>query len=274
MTLTALPDAPSRSDPPATFISKANAFLAGLVTFEGELNAALPTIEAAISAGAAVAGSATAYGTSTTSNTVGTGSKTWTIETGRGFQLGQYVSIADTAAPATNYMLGRITAHNSGTGSLTVSVDTSAGSGTKTAWTVALGAVSGRPAATAANIWAGSSTTVDITPDALFDSMAFIALTEAAAISAWTFADGFNRAVTLTASRTFVAPTGLYDGLSFVIKLKQGGSGSYTVSWPSFYDWGQAGAPSLSTTVGKVDYAAGIYDATEGKARMSFLKAS
>lgn len=35
--------------------------------------------------------------------------------------------------------------------------------------------------------------------------------------------------------------------------LKQGGSGSYTVSWPAAVDWGTAGAPTLSTTVGHTD---------------------
>lgn len=35
--------------------------------------------------------------------------------------------------------------------------------------------------------------------------------------------------------------------------LKQGGSGGYTVSWPAAVDWGTAGAPTLSTTVGHTD---------------------
>jgi len=35
--------------------------------------------------------------------------------------------------------------------------------------------------------------------------------------------------------------------------LKQGGSGGYTVSWPAAVDWGAAGAPTLSTTVGQTD---------------------
>lgn len=34
----------------------------------------------------------------------------------------------------------------------------------------------------------------------------------------------------------------------------QGGSGSYTITWPASFKWGTAGAPTLSTTVGKVDH--------------------
>lgn len=79
--------------------------------------------------------------TSTTSLTIGGGPQTLTIQTGKAFAIGQTVVIADTAAPSTNSMTGIITAHNSGTGSLTVEVSEVLGSGTKTAWTIALTAL-------------------------------------------------------------------------------------------------------------------------------------
>ena len=75
--------------------------------------------------------------TSTTSDTIALGSTTITIQTGKAFVVGQFVTIAYTT-DATNWMHGVITAHNSGTGSITVNVSASAGGGTYSAWTVAL----------------------------------------------------------------------------------------------------------------------------------------
>lgn len=75
---------------------------------------------------------------SSTSLTVGTGSKSLTVATDLSFAAGQYVIIADTAAPTTNYMEGRITSYSSTTGAMVVSVSTSAGGGTIASWTVSL----------------------------------------------------------------------------------------------------------------------------------------
>lgn len=93
--------------------------------------------EAAASAISAVNAPGT-NATSTSSVAIGTGSKTFTIQTGKAFVVGQFVVAADTSAPSTNYMVGQITAHNSGTGSLTINATLTAGSGTLTAWTIAL----------------------------------------------------------------------------------------------------------------------------------------
>lgn len=95
--------------------------------------------DAAASAASAINAPGTSA-TSTTSLTIGTGSQTLTIQTGKAFSVGQYVIIANTPSPA-NYMVGQITAHDSGTGSLTVNVASIGGSGTLSAWTVSLTAV-------------------------------------------------------------------------------------------------------------------------------------
>jgi hypothetical protein len=42
------------------------------------------------------------------------------------------------------------------------------------------------------------------------------------------------------------------DGETYLWIIQQGGSGSYTVTWPGTFKW-QSSAPTLSTTVGKVD---------------------
>lgn len=76
-------------------------------------------------------------GTSTTSLSVGTGSKSLTTQTAKTWFIGQFVIIANTAAP-TNYMIGQITAYDSGTGALTVNATSTSGSGTFTAWTISV----------------------------------------------------------------------------------------------------------------------------------------
>jgi hypothetical protein len=106
-------------------------------------NAAAQVTLATTQANAAAASATTALtapgtsATSTTSTLIGTGSKTFTIQTGKLFQVGGWVIVASQATPA-NYMHGQVTAHNSGTGSLTVNVTSIGGSGTLTDWLISL----------------------------------------------------------------------------------------------------------------------------------------
>jgi hypothetical protein len=75
--------------------------------------------------------------TSTSSITVALGSVALTLaQTGKAFAVGQWVSITDTAAPTTRWLAGAITAFNSGTGAMTVSVAVIAGTGSGTSWAV------------------------------------------------------------------------------------------------------------------------------------------
>lgn len=78
--------------------------------------------------------------TSTTSLAIGTGSKTFTIQTGKAFAIGQTLVAANTADPS-KYMTGRVTAHNSTTGSITLDVAETGGSGTLAAWTLSMGVI-------------------------------------------------------------------------------------------------------------------------------------
>lgn len=80
-------------------------------------------------------------GTSSTSVTIGTGSKSFTASTGKSWQLGMTIKIANTTTP-TNSMLGDVTAYNSGSGALTVNVTQTSGSGTFAAWTISQAGVS------------------------------------------------------------------------------------------------------------------------------------
>lgn len=98
--------------------------------------------------------------TSTTSVTIGTGSKTFTIQTGKAFSVGQFVIVSDQTTPA-NYMVGQVTAHNSSTGSLVISVSSTGGSGTLANWIVSLTAlanVAGAATLGGNNIYSGTNT--------------------------------------------------------------------------------------------------------------------
>lgn len=103
---------------------------------------------AVTNAASAAASAASALGapgtnaTSTTSLAIGSGSKVFTIQTGKLFSAGQYM-VAASAADPTNQMVGLVTAHNSGTGALTLSIVSFSGSGTKTDWVLSLASQSG-----------------------------------------------------------------------------------------------------------------------------------
>ena len=75
--------------------------------------------------------------TSSTSETIGTGSKTFTVSSGKPYQEGTPLRIADANAPETNFLDCVVTSY-SGT-SLTVNAFGFAGSGTYSSWTVNIG---------------------------------------------------------------------------------------------------------------------------------------
>lgn len=76
--------------------------------------------------------------TSTTSVSIGTGSKSLTLaQVSKAFVVGQWVSITDSVAPDSRWMVGTVTAFNSTTGAMTVNVLQSAGTFTGTSWVVA-----------------------------------------------------------------------------------------------------------------------------------------
>ena len=131
-TITALPTPPSRAtDTPTEFADNADAFLGALPTFVTELNAYGDDL-------ADSNGVANYSATSTTSVAIGTGSKSFTVETGKRFVAGTFLTIADSAAPTTNYLYGQVTSYNSLTGALVFDSQRVGGSGTKTNWLISL----------------------------------------------------------------------------------------------------------------------------------------
>ena len=126
MTITALPVAPDPATmTPEEFSEAAAAFVAALATFVTEANALAVAMNLN-----------STNDTSASSVAIGTGSKSFTVSTGKSYQPGMYLVIADTAAPSTNSMFGQITSYNTATGALVVNVLSVAGSGTITAWTI------------------------------------------------------------------------------------------------------------------------------------------
>ena len=124
--------------------------------------------------------------TSITSVAIGTGTKTFTVSTGKSYQVGMWLAIANTVAPATNSMVGQVTSYTTGTGVLIVSVPSygALGSGTYTAWTITLtaqpsAAISGamQPVTSAATL-AASRTAYGsgVVGDALFVSATVAAI--------------------------------------------------------------------------------------------------
>lgn len=118
----------------------ANAVASAAAALASKNDAAISETNAASSAASALTAPGT-NATSTTSMAIGSGSKAFTLaQTGKSFVVGQWVSVTNTAAPSTQWMLGAITAFTPGTGAITVNVVQSQGSGTLTTWAVAAAA--------------------------------------------------------------------------------------------------------------------------------------
>lgn len=161
MAITALPTPPLRSDP-TNFAARADAFLA-----------ALPTLQEEINATAAAMNLNATNDTSASSVLIGTGSKTFTVASGKSFQKGMYLTIANTALPSTNSMWGIVTSY--ATTSLVVDVLSIRGSGTLAAWTISQSAPNAEFAGAVA-IATDKPTPVDADELPLIDSAASFGL--------------------------------------------------------------------------------------------------
>lgn len=155
MSITALPSPPSTNDT-ANFATKADALLAALPTFVTETNA----VAVAMNLNSTT-------DTSASSVAIGTGAKSFTVTTGKSYQPGMWLVIADTAAPSTNQMIGTVTSYDTGTGALVMNITAILGSGTKTAWVISQtasgGAIAGPLATSGITGAAASGENDDIT---------------------------------------------------------------------------------------------------------------
>lgn len=145
--MTALPGVVDGMNAAVVYANAAADYNAEQVTLAGQ-QVTLAATQAGNSAGSAALAAASALtalnapgtsGTSTTSLTIGAGAQSFTTQTGKVWVVGQPAIIARTSAPDTARMSGTITAYNTGTGAMTVLVDTLLGAGTFSDWTIGLG---------------------------------------------------------------------------------------------------------------------------------------
>lgn len=131
MAITTLPTpAPARNQEAAEYVTNWDNLLAALPTLVTEIDAAVVAFNL----------NAT-NSTSTTSLLISVASKTLTVQASKSYVVGMTVTIAYTT-DATQWMRGIVTAYDSGTGSLTVSVSyISSVTGTYTAWTISQTAI-------------------------------------------------------------------------------------------------------------------------------------
>ena len=132
--------------------------------------------------------------------------------------------------------------------------------------TIKNAATGGRPdlSVTGGDTNIGLSVTTKGTGLILFNDGAYNAeatLTDQATIT-WDVSTSPVAKVTLTASRTLAAPTNGAAGQFISIAIIQGGSGSYTVTWNSAYEFTGDTSPTLTTTVSKADVFVFRYNGT------------
>lgn len=228
--IAALPDPPLRGvDTGEVFSEKTDAWHQGVAGFPAALNDFGPDlVDAAAAAG---------YSTVSVSNVaIGIGAKSFTVETGKMFVRGQLLTIADTAAPTTNYMWAQIDAYNFTTGVLDVTVLKVWGSGTKSAWNIGLSG----PQGPEGGAMLTSPTIVGTLTEASY------AITDGASVVIDP-ANGSRQRWTLGANRT--PTTTLANGQSVLLFIDDGAA--YSITWSSIgVTWKtNAGvAPTLNTT--------------------------
>lgn len=277
---TPLPQAPDRKRP-TTFADEGDAFLGALPTFGSEMAAIGAQAEANAAAAATAAATATSasasaasdaasasasassalnspgtQATSTTSVVLGLGSKSFTIQTGKAFAVGQPVTIADNAAPGTNWMAGNISAHTPGTGAITVNVLRISGSGTIASWTIALaGPVVASTTLAGYGITDGVATSGDQTVGGVktFSSRTVFGAASqekqvAIAASNIDLALGnyFTRTISGATSLTVSNTPASGVAASFILDLTNGGAGAIT--WWANVKWAGGTAPTLTAS--------------------------
>ena len=226
MAITPLPTPPSRDDP-TNFATRADAFLGALPDFATEANALAVSVNAdAVSADA----DATAAAASAAAATAAANVTKWVSGT-------TYTEGAVVWSP-TNYLTYRRKSTGGGT------TDPSSDS---TNWAQAAGTgdvtQTGTQTLTNKTIEAGTFT------NGYTEEVYAFNTGTAATID---LANGSVQIPTLTGNCTFTFPTAT-AGNSFTMLLKQDGTGSRTVTWPSAVQWPSGTAPTITATASKLD---------------------
>jgi hypothetical protein len=116
--------------------------------------------------------------------------------------------------------------------------------------------------ATQAEVNTGSDTTRVPTPATLQAKLySTQTLTDGATIN-WDLSLGAMATVTLGGNRALANPTNLVAGASYILIVKQDGSGSRTLSFGSSYKFASGTDPTLSTGLNAIDIIAFLSDGT------------
>lgn len=222
------------------------------------------------------AASALTNATSTTNTSVtaaGTTKSITFVETGRVFAKGQTISFAISATPA-NQMICRIDAVDNTAKTMSLTVLSSSGAGSATAWTIALAAVSGTPtsrqviggglatgggdfstdrtitvtASTPAQVAAGTDNATAVTPSSLAQSLEPQTLADGATIN-WDMSPKLSAKVTIGGNRNLAEPTNPRLGETYVLDIYEDGTGGRTMTFNVCYDFGGI-TPSMPTAAG------------------------
>jgi hypothetical protein len=158
---------------------------------------------------------------------------------------------SDAATARTNLGLGTAATQSTGTFAQVANNLSDLASASTARTNLGLGTIATEDEATAAQIQAGTASKA-VAADKLLASAAPQTLTDGATIS-WDMAAGFNAKVTLGDNRTLGTPTNPKAGMTYCLAVIQDATGSRTMTWPSAFDWGTTGAPTLTTTASKRD---------------------
>lgn len=143
------------------FIAALGAVATVAVSMADAANAASASATAAAASAVTAAASASQLaGTSVTSLAIATTSKTFVTQTGKFFDVGNFVIAKSAANPATNWMAGQVTAYSAG--NLTILVTNSGGSGTYADWILAVTAQPGQTGSTGSTGSVGPSPAIQL----------------------------------------------------------------------------------------------------------------
>jgi hypothetical protein len=152
-----------------------------------------------------------------------------------------FVTPAIGVATGTSLALGGATL-----GSNALAVTGSSALGATTASTLAIGGSTALTAnAAASDVQAGTSGALVVTPTALMGSAS--PQTLAATGFAWNAAIGYNATATLTGNtQTIPNPTNIFAGQTYTLVINPSTFTGY--AWGTAFDWGAAGAPTLTAS--------------------------